>query len=203
VRADTDTTSFEIQPLTPDRWDDLETLFGPRGADGGCWCMFWRVTRAEFGRQCAHNGAGNKAAFQAVVASGDAPGLLAYAEGKPVGWCSVAPREVYGALERSPKRRRIDDQPVWSITCFYVADGWRRKGVNSALVQGAIEQVKREGGTLLEAYPRLNAPGMTQRTARRRATPHSRACRRAARGFTITGLFSTRSAGRASPRTSN
>ena len=124
--------------------------------------MFWRVTRAEFGRQCAHNGAGNKAAFHALVARGDVPGLLAYTDGRPVGWCSVAPREVYGALERSPKRRRIDNQPVWSIICFYVTDSWRRKGVNSALVQGAIAHVRRQGGTMLEAYPRLNAPGMAQ-----------------------------------------
>jgi hypothetical protein len=104
-----DTISFEIYPLTPDRWNDLESLFGPRGAYGGCWCMFWRIPRTQFGRQCAHDGADNKAALHEVVISGDVPGLLAYADGQPVGWCAVAPREVFTALERSPTRKRIDD----------------------------------------------------------------------------------------------
>ncbi|HEU5347829.1 MAG TPA: GNAT family N-acetyltransferase, partial [Ktedonobacterales bacterium] len=130
------------------------------GAYGGCWCMFWRIPRAQFGPQCANDGAGNKAALHEVVISGDVPGLLAYADGKPVGWCAVAPREVFTALERSPTRRRIDDQPVWSITCFYVARGWRRKGVSTALVNAAVQHVRRQGGTMLEAYPTLNEPGM-------------------------------------------
>ncbi len=152
--------AFEIHPLTADRWEDLETLFGPSGAYSGCWCMFWRITRSQFAEQCRNGGAENKAAIHEVVASGEVPGLLAYTDGKPVGWCAVAPREVYAALERSTTRKRIDDQPVWSITCFYVAPGWRKRGVSTALVNAAIEHVRGQGGTMLEAYPTLNEPGM-------------------------------------------
>ncbi|HEU4782760.1 MAG TPA: GNAT family N-acetyltransferase [Ktedonobacterales bacterium] len=155
-----DTSTFEIQPLTPDRWEDLEALFGPRGAYGGCWCMFWRVSGARFAEQCARDGAGNKAAFQEVVMRGDVPGLLAYADGKPVGWCAVAPREVYATLERSTTLKRIDDKPVWVITCFFVAHGWRRKAVYIALISAAIDHVRSLGGRLLEAYPTLHKPGM-------------------------------------------
>jgi GNAT superfamily N-acetyltransferase len=122
--------------------------------------MFWRAPRSQFGQQCANNGAGNKAAFHAIVANGDVPGLLAYAGRQPVGWCAVAPREAYTALERSPSRKRIDDKPVWSVTCFYVARGWRRKGVSAALIEAAIKHVRGRGGTMLEAYPKLNDPGM-------------------------------------------
>jgi GNAT superfamily N-acetyltransferase len=157
---ETVTTSFEIHPLTPDRWDDLEALFGPRGAYGGCWCMFWRVSRAQFGEQCAHDGAGNKVAFQEVVMRGDVPGLLAYADGKPVGWCAVAPREAFAALERSTTRKRLDDKLVWAITCFYIAHGWRRKAVYITLISAAIDHVRSRGGSLLEAYPALHKPGM-------------------------------------------
>lgn len=156
------TPSYEIHPLTPDRWNDLETLFGPKGAYGGCWCMFWRVSRAQFAEQSRRGGADNREAFRAAVQSGEVPGLLAYANGTPVGWCAVAPREVYAALERSTTRKRIDDQPVWSITCFFVAHGWRRKGVNTALVAAAIDYVRSQGGTMIEAYPTLNEPGMKQ-----------------------------------------
>lgn len=152
--------AFEIQPLTPDRWDDLEALFGPRGAYGGCWCMFWRVSRARFAEQCRNGGAENKAAFHEVVAGGEVPGLLAYAHGKPVGWCAVAPREVYATLEHSTTLKRIDDKPVWAITCFFVEHGWRRKAVYIALIIAAIDHVRGLGGTILEAYPTLYEPGM-------------------------------------------
>src|SRR5262245_64436702 len=107
-------SQFQFNPLTPERWSDVESLFGPRGACGGCWCMWWRLKRSTFNQQ---KGDRNKAAFKAVVDSGDAPGILAYAKGIPIGWCAVAPRESYSALERSSILMRIDDEPVWSIVC--------------------------------------------------------------------------------------
>ena len=99
-----DTMTSEVHPLTPERWDDLATLFAPNGAYSGCWCMFWRVTRTQWAEQAREGGEANRVAFRAVVASGEVPGLLAYAEGKPVGWIAVAPRQVYAALERSTTR---------------------------------------------------------------------------------------------------
>jgi hypothetical protein len=81
---------LKFQPLTPDRWSDFERLFGPHGAYGGCWCMWWRTTRSQFEQQ---HGEGNRQAMQDIVNSGEVPGILAYAGGEPIGWCSVAPRE--------------------------------------------------------------------------------------------------------------
>jgi len=34
------------------------------------------------------------------VRRGITVGILAYAEGEPIAWCSIAPRETYAALER-------------------------------------------------------------------------------------------------------
>ncbi|MDI3339329.1 MAG: hypothetical protein QJR03_02230 [Sphaerobacter sp.] len=100
---------IDVRPATPDRWPDLERLFGPRGATAGCWCMWWRLSRAEFSRQTA---AGRRAGLAAIVAAGDQPGLLAYVGDEPVAWCAVAPRERYPALERSCTLKRVDDEPV-------------------------------------------------------------------------------------------
>ena len=141
---------FEYHSLTPDRWADLEQLFGARGACGGCWCMLWRLKRSEFEKQ---KGAQNKAAFKAVVDSGEAPGILAYADGSPIGWCALAPRETYPALDRSRVLKRIDDKPVWSIVCLFIARPYRRKGVSVELLKAASEYVRKRGGKIVEGYP--------------------------------------------------
>ncbi|HUK14064.1 MAG TPA: GNAT family N-acetyltransferase [Thermoanaerobaculaceae bacterium] len=141
---------LEFHPLTPDRWADLEALFGPRGACGGCWCMSWLLPRREFD---LGKGAGNRAAFRSIVAAGDEPGILAYAGGAPVGWCAVAPRERYVRLERARTLARVDDAPVWSIVCFFIAKGFRRSGMSVALIAAAAAHARERGATMLEAYP--------------------------------------------------
>jgi len=140
----------EFQPLTPDRWSDFEALFGERGAYGGCWCMWWRCTRREFEQ---HQGEGNRLAMKALVDSGIIPGILAYHAGRAIGWCSIAPREQFGALQRSPVLKRLDDQPVWSLVCLFVHRDLRSRGLARALVRGAVDYARSQGATIVEAYP--------------------------------------------------
>jgi GNAT superfamily N-acetyltransferase len=139
-----------FEPLTSERWNDLEALFGPRGACGGCWCMTWRLTRAEYERG---KGDGNREAFRAVVASGAPVGLLAYAGNEPIGWCAIAPREDFPALERSRILKRVDDEPVWSVVCFFVKRGWRRRGISTRLLTAAIDFAAEHGARIVEGYP--------------------------------------------------
>jgi GNAT superfamily N-acetyltransferase len=141
---------LEFAPLTPERWSDFEVLFGERGAIGGCWCMWWRLKRTEFERL---KGEGNKQAMREIVESGQVPGLLAYEGGEPVGWCSVAPREEFPVLQRSRTLKPVDGTPVWSITCFFVAKGYRGIGMNSRLLRAAVEYVRDQGGHIVEGYP--------------------------------------------------
>jgi GNAT superfamily N-acetyltransferase len=143
-------TPIVVRPATPARWADLESLFGAKGAYGGCWCMFFRRTRADYDQG---RGAGNKRALAALVRKGAPVGLLAYAGKEPVGWCAVAPRKDYDALARSRLFKPLDDLPVWSVTCFYVAKGWRRKGVTVRLLEAAAEYARKHGAAALEGYP--------------------------------------------------
>ena len=140
----------EFHPLTPERWDDFEELFGLHGAYGGCWCMYWRTTRAQFSRQ---QGEGNRLAMKAIVESGKVPGILAYHAGRAVGWCSVAPREDFASLERSPRLKRVDGRPVWSIVCFYMAEDHRRRGLMGLLLQAAVAYARENGASVVEGYP--------------------------------------------------
>ena len=112
--------------------------------------MWWRLKRSEFERQ---KGDGNRKAMKGIVDSGEVPGILAYTGYQPIAWCSVAPREAYPALERSRILKRVDDEPVWSIVCFFVAKPFRGKGVNRELLRAAIEYVRKQGGNIVEAYP--------------------------------------------------
>jgi GNAT superfamily N-acetyltransferase len=143
-------TKLKIIPVTEDHWSDFETLFGKRGACGGCWCMLWRLPRKEFEKQ---KGAGNRRAMKAMIAAGKVPGILALSRGKPVAWCSVAPREQFPALARSRVLKSVDKQPVWSITCFFVDKQYRRRGLSAQMVKAAVDYVKKHGGSVVEAYP--------------------------------------------------
>lgn len=147
---DRDGLHYDCYPLTASRFADVERLFGSHGAQGGCWCMWWRQTSCEFE---ANKGERNRVAFKAIVESGEEPGLLAYSGNDPIGWCAVAPREAMPRLARSRILKPIDDRSVWSITCFYVARKRRRQGVSVSLLKAAIEFVGRHGGRILEGYP--------------------------------------------------
>ncbi len=139
-----------FQPLTPDRWPDLERLFGARGACAGCWCMWFRQTRAEFER---NKGSGNRAALLGLVENGPPPGILAYVGEEPVGWCALAPRADYPLLARSRILAPVDDTPVWSIVCFFVARGHRRHGLTVELLRAATRYARERGARVVEGYP--------------------------------------------------
>jgi GNAT superfamily N-acetyltransferase len=141
---------LKFYPLTLNRWKDLEELFGERGACGGCWCMWWRLSRSEFEQG---KGKKNKAALKKIARSGEAPGILAYAEGKPVAWCSIGPRASFPRLEKARVLKRIDDKPVWSVVCLFVDKGFRKKGVSVGILKAAVEYAKKKNAKIVEGYP--------------------------------------------------
>ena len=141
---------LKILPATAKRWPDLETLFGQNGACAGCWCMWWRLQRAEWVKQ---KGPKNREALKKIVARNETPGLLAYAGKRPVGWCALAPREAYPRLDRSRILKRVDEQPVWSVVCFFVAREFRRRGVTAKLIEAAVDYARKRGATIVEGYP--------------------------------------------------
>jgi len=139
-----------FHPATPDRWPDVERLFGKNGACGGCWCRFWKQDNAEYR---AGKGPANREALRRSVLDGEVPGLLAYEGDAPVGWAAVEPRAAYRRLAISRNLPPVDDQPVWSVPCFFVKAGFRRRGVSGALLEAAAAHARRRGARILEGYP--------------------------------------------------
>ncbi len=141
-------------PLTPGQWGDFEALFREDRTCDECWCMWWRQTHARF---MQNRGEANRCAMQEIVQSGRVPGIIAYDGATPVGWCSVAPREDFPRICRSPLIGPIDDEPVWSVACFVVGRLARGRGVMRALLSAAIRHAVQNGAAVVEGYPRDTA----------------------------------------------
>ncbi len=155
----TDEKSWTIQPLTPDRWDDLVDLFGPeRGAQGGCWCMSPLLRSVAFKAMTRD---ARKAMFKARVDEQDrpAPGLLCYDGDRAIGWVAVGPRPDYIRLQLSRTTKPLEGEgepagdQIWAITCFFIRSSYRKSGVMRHLAQAARDFAAVNGARFLEACP--------------------------------------------------
>jgi GNAT superfamily N-acetyltransferase len=141
--------TFTVCPLTPDLWPAFADLFGDSAICSRCWCMYWRIGAAYRRRP----GKTNQAAFREIAKRGPPPGLLAFDENVAVGWCQLTPRDQVPELDRAWRLKRVDHLPVWSISCFYVRKGYRRRGITSVLIAAALKAAKHARVPALEAYP--------------------------------------------------
>ena len=145
---------FAVFPLTPERWPDLEDLFGPQGPCYGCWCNHFRMPQRL---RKPLLGEGARQLFEERVKNGPPPGVLAYAEGKAVGWLQAGPR-AHIPEWNNPRRASsplpdapAEDERNWAASCFFVRRGFRGKGVPGALLDGAIAFARASGARLIEA----------------------------------------------------
>ncbi len=139
-----------FKELTPKTWKDFEQLFGERGACEGCWCMYWRLRPKDYK---PNRGNGNKKSMKELVKKNKQIGMLMYVDNKPIGWCSVAPREDFIRLQNSRILKPVDGKSVWSIACFFIDKKFRRKGYSIELLKAVIKITKKKGAKILEGYP--------------------------------------------------
>lgn len=142
-----------FEPLTKKNWNKFVQLFGNKGACGNCWCMYYRLNASDFQEGKADEG--NKAAMKDIVWNNKPTGLLALYEEQAIAWCAFAPREDYIKLEKSRVHKRIDDNMVWSIPCFFIDKNFRRQGVSVELLKGVTKYAKENGIKIIEAYPTI------------------------------------------------
>jgi GNAT superfamily N-acetyltransferase len=139
-----------VAELVPERWPDFQALARQMGGNRGCYCMWWREERGERAQPRA-------AAARQVVEQGPPPGLIAYAAETPVGWCAVAPRAVYPRLNTARDTRPLADAAdldrVWVVSCFFIPEAWRGRGVSRALLDAAVDFAYRHGATVVEGVP--------------------------------------------------
>lgn len=146
--SETTAGPMTCRPLTPERFPDMEAVFGERGTARRCFCMYWRHPDGGYDDK-----RDNRDRFADRVAQDPPPGLLGYIGDEPVGWVQVGPRDEFPTLRRSRLFRPVDDLEVWTINCFVVRSGHRRRGVGKGLLDAAIEFARSQGARVVEAYP--------------------------------------------------
>jgi GNAT superfamily N-acetyltransferase len=142
-----------IEPLSKKNWNEFVKLFGEKGACGNCWCMYYRLSKTDFREGKVDDG--NKRAIKEIVWEDKPVGLLGLLDGKAIAWCAFAPREDFIKLGNSRVHKRIDDEKVWSIPCFFIDKKFRRSGVSVQLLKGAIKYARENGIKIIEAYPTI------------------------------------------------
>jgi GNAT superfamily N-acetyltransferase len=142
-----------FEPLTRANWDKFVKFFGEKGACGNCWCMYYRLSRADFNDGKMEDG--NKKAMKEIVWDKKPAGILGLYEGEAVAWCAFAPREDFIRLEKSRVHKRFDRKMVWSIPCFFIDKSVRRNGVSVELLKGVIKYAERNEIEAIEAYPTI------------------------------------------------
>jgi len=143
-----DEGTLTARPLTPERFGDIEEVFGDAGAARRCFCMHWRRPDGGF-----PDNRPTRDRFADRVNDGRAPGLIGYLAEVPVGWVQVGPRDEFPTIERSRLLKPVDEAEAWSINCFVTRVGYRRRGIATALLTAAMAFARDQGADLVEGYP--------------------------------------------------
>ncbi len=147
---------LRFEPVTAERWNDFERLFGPQGAFYNCWCVALRLPHAV---RTKMEPAERKAHMQNRIANGPPPGILSYSEGEPVAWVQVGPRHDVPqfnsprTVSRPLEEGDAFDAAIWAVSCFFLLPKLRGKGLSHQLLAGAINYARSQGARLLEACP--------------------------------------------------
>lgn len=127
-------------------WDGFYEVVGvKKPGGGGCWCMSYRDSRLSNAERAVY--------MRAECERESGPGILAYVDDEPAGWCSIAPRSSYRRLMNSRTIPFLDDRDAWVAVCFVVRGGFRRRGLMGVLLDGAVEHARAHGAAVVEGYP--------------------------------------------------
>jgi ADP-ribose pyrophosphatase YjhB (NUDIX family) len=146
------TAEVRVVDATADRWDDVAAVMGTRGDPASCWCQFFRLRNADYQQTTV---ATRRAELREQVGQAPPPGVVGYDEdGTPAAWCGIGRRTGYPRLATSLVSKATEDADgLWAVVCFVVRVGRRRKGLSSAVLDGALELARRHGARAIEAYP--------------------------------------------------
>ena len=139
---------IDVRPATV--FEDVATVIGPKNPTSSvCFCLSYRIPSKEAN---ALRGPERAERVRRLMDEEGPIGVLAYEGDEVVGWAAVAPRTRthFATFRKIP---HVDDLDVWSLWCFRVRPGHRKKGVMHALIDGAVAFAKDQGAPAIEGYP--------------------------------------------------
>jgi GNAT superfamily N-acetyltransferase len=145
-------TAFTVKPLGKPTWPAFAALVERHnGVWGGCWCMAFHdpdVRRHKFNTQNL------RAEKERRVCAGEAHAALVFDGKTCIGWCQFGPTDELPGIHRAKAyHAELKTLPDWRITCFFVDKDYRGRGVARLALQGAVQEIRRLGGGVIESYP--------------------------------------------------
>jgi GNAT superfamily N-acetyltransferase len=140
--------SVVVRPATV--FEDVAAVVGPKNPESSvCFCLSYRIPSKEAN---ALRGPERAERVRRLMDEEGPIGVLAYDGGDVVGWAAVAPRSRthFATFRKIPY---VDDADVWSLWCFRVRPGHRKKGIMHALIEGAVAFARDQGAPAIEGYP--------------------------------------------------
>jgi ribosomal protein S18 acetylase RimI-like enzyme len=144
-----------IRPLDASTWDAFAELVDRNnGVFGGCWCIGFHLAPPK-----STMGVSHRQAKEDLVRSDRAHAALVIDDdGLAQGWCQYgSPEELPGIKHRREYEKDAPPIPDWRITCIYVDKRHRGQGIARAALEGALDQIARRGGGLVEAISEVTA----------------------------------------------
>jgi GNAT superfamily N-acetyltransferase len=143
---------IEILPITPEAAPDVGRFFDTDAtpdnpAWGACYCMFYfrgGRTNENWGEEPWQE---NRRDQLERISAGRTTGTLAYVEGRLAGWCNATARMEFPGIADG------EDEGIASVVCFAIAPPYRRHGLATLLLEGAISRFTDLGFRRLEGYP--------------------------------------------------
>jgi GNAT superfamily N-acetyltransferase len=144
-------SDFTVKPLDESTWPDFARLVEKHnGVWGGCWCMAFHEEGVGRDRSAAQN----RSEKEGRVREGRAHAALVYDGENAVGWCQFGPTDELPRIKhKRAYQSGLTDLPDWRITCFFVDRDYRHQGVASIALEGALDEIARLGGGIVESYP--------------------------------------------------
>lgn len=145
--------AYTVAALDASTWPAFaELVERNNGVYGGCWCIGYHP-------ECGQKGISYRAVKEDRVRTGRAHAALVLdQDGVAQGWCQYGdPDELPGIKHLREYLKDAPPRPDWRITCCFVDKRHRGQGIARAALEGALDQIARLGGGLVEAIPEVTA----------------------------------------------
>jgi ribosomal protein S18 acetylase RimI-like enzyme len=148
---------IDVKDVTPERVADYQAFFDSVAFRDypqwqSCYCMETHRTQTDE-EWAARTAADNRRDMSQGIEEGKVTGLLAYVDGKPVGWCNYGETTHLNGVMHRFGLNVAEQQGVGSVACFVIAASYRKHGVASALLDAALVRLRARGARFAEAYP--------------------------------------------------